>query len=235
MAIPGPRPDGSPVDAVLLDAYGTLVELRDPAARLGARLAAEGHPHPAERVAAALAAEIRFYRRHHDRGRDAESLAALRLDCARVLAEGLGPDVPPLPRLAGILVESLRFELIPDVLPALDDLAAAGLRLAVVSNWDAGLGEVLAGLGVAERFEAVATSAAVGVGKPHPGIFVHALAALRVAPARAVHCGDHPEHDCAGARGAGLRAVLIDRSGAHPDAACPRVRSLVDLRRLIGC
>jgi putative hydrolase of the HAD superfamily len=230
-----PRRDGSRVEAVLLDAYGTLVELRDPAARLGERLAAEGHPHPADRVHAALAGEIRFYRRHHDRGRDAASLAALRLDCARVLAEGLGPDVPPLPRLAGILVESLRFELIPDVLPALDDLAAAGLRLAVVSNWDAGLEEVLAGLGVAGRFETVAVSALVGAGKPHPAIFAHALGALGVPPTGAVHCGDHPDFDCAGARGAGVRGVLIDRSDAYPDALCPRIRSLLDLRPLIAC
>jgi putative hydrolase of the HAD superfamily len=235
VALPDPPGDRSPVDAVLLDAYGTLVELRDPAGRLGARLAAEGHPHPPDRVAAALAGEIRFYRRHHDRGRDPESLAALRLECARVLAEGLGPDVPSLPRLTAILVESLRFELIADALPALDDLAAAGLRLAVVSNWDAGLEEVLADLGVAERFEAVAVSAVVGVGKPHPAIFAHALDALGVPPARALHCGDHPEFDCAGARAAGVRAVLIDRTDAHPGAACPRVRSLVDLRSLTGC
>lgn len=220
---------------MLLDAYGTLVELRDPAARLGERLAAEGHPHPIGRVEAALAGEIRFYRRHHDRGRDAATLAALRLDCARVLAEGLGPDVPPLPRLAAILVESLRFELIPDVLPALDDLAAAGLRLAVVSNWDAGLGDVLADLGVAARFQALAVSALVGAGKPDPAIFAHALSALGVPPARALHCGDHPELDCAGARRAGLRAILIDRPDAHPDATCPRIRSLSELRGLTGC
>jgi HAD superfamily hydrolase (TIGR01549 family) len=231
---PDARRSGSPVEAVLLDAYGTLVELRDPGARLRDRLAAEGHPHPADRVEAALAGEIRFYRRHHDRGRDAASLAALRLDCARALAEGLGPDVPPLARLADILVESLRFELLPDVLPALDDLATAGLRLAVVSNWDVGLGAVLAGLGVAERFEAVAVSAVVGVGKPDPAIFAHALSLLRVTPARAIHCGDHPEYDCAGAQGAGVRGILIDRSDAHPEAPCPRVRSLVELRHLIG-
>lgn len=235
MAHRDPRPSGSPLEAVLLDAYGTLVELRDPAARLGERLAAEGHPHAADRVEAALAGEIRFYRRNHDRGRDAATLAALRLDCARVLAEGLGLDAPPLPRLAAILVESLRFELIPDVLPALDDLAAAGLRLAVVSNWDAGLGDVLADLGVAGRFEAVVVSAVVGAGKPDPAIFAHALSALGVSPTRALHCGDHPELDCAGAQRAGVRGVLIDRSNAYPDAACPRVRSLSELRGLTGC
>ena len=151
-----------------------------------------------------------------------------------MLAEGIGPDVPPLPRLAAILVESLRFELIPDVLPALDDLAEAGLRLAVVSNWDAGLEEVLAGLGVAGRFETVAVSAVVGAGKPHPAIFAHALDALGVPPARAVHCGDQPDADCAGARGAGLRGVLIDRSDA-PRSALPAHPLAVALRELIGC
>ena len=61
------------VDAVLLDAYGTLVTLDDPAGRLGALLAAEGHPHPPDRVAAALRAEVLHYRAHHDEGRDAAS------------------------------------------------------------------------------------------------------------------------------------------------------------------
>ena len=88
---------------------------------------------------------------------------------------------------------------------------------------------------MAGRFETVAVSAVVGAGKPHPAIFAHALDALGVPPARAVHCGDQPDADCAGARGAGLRGVLIDRSDAHPDAPCPRIRSLLALRGLIGC
>jgi putative hydrolase of the HAD superfamily len=230
-----PRSPASRVEAVLLDAHGTLVTLRDPAGRLHDLLAAAGHPHPPDRVAAALADEIRYYRRHHDRGRDQATLAALRLDCARVLAEGLGSGAPPLPRLAEILVESLRFELLPDVLPALDDLRAAGFRLAVVSNWDVSLEAVLADLGVADRFDAVAVSAVVGAGKPDPAIFAYALSHLGVPAARAVHCGDLPEYDCAGARDAGLRAVLIDRAGRYPDAPCPRVRSLMELRGLLSC
>ena len=224
-----PRHDAVPVEAVLLDAYGTLVALDDPAGRLGAMLAAEGHPHPADRVAAALRAEVLYYREHHDEGSDRASLASLRLRCAGVLAEGLGDDVPPLPRLTEILVDALRFHLLPDVLPALDALGDAGLRLGVVSNWDCGLGDVLAGLGVADRFGAVASSAVVGAGKPHPAIFHHALDALGVAPAAALHCGDLPAYDCVGAAAAGVRGVLIDRAGGAAAGPCPTIATLPEL------
>jgi putative hydrolase of the HAD superfamily len=224
-----PRPPAVPVEAVLLDAYGTLVALDDPAGRLGALLAAEGHPHPPERVASALRAEVLHYRAHHDEGRDPASLASLRLNCAAVLAEGLGDDVPPLPRLTELLVDALRFTLLPDALPALDALAGAGLRLGVVSNWDCSLGDVLAGLGVADRFGVVSVSAVVGAGKPDPRIFRHALGALGVAPEAAMHCGDLPAYDCAGAAAAGVRGVLIDRAGAIADGPCPRIRRLRDL------
>jgi putative hydrolase of the HAD superfamily len=218
---------------VLLDAYGTLLRLPPPAPRLRALLAAEGHEHPEERVAAAVAAEVRYYRGHHDRGRDAASLAELRRDCAAVIAEELGVDVPPLPRLAELLVASLRFELMPDALPALDALDARGARLGVVSNWDYDLPRVLAGLGVADRFAAVETSAAAGAAKPDPAIFLRAVARLGAAPADAVHCGDSPHFDCAGARAAGIEGVLIDRDGEAPPGPCRRIATLVELARVI--
>ena len=224
-----PLRDAVRVEAVLLDAYGTLVTLDDPVGRLGALLAAEGHRHPPGRVATALRAEVLHYRAHHDEGYDAASLASLRLRCAAVLAEGLGDDVPPLPRLTEILVDALRFDLLPDALPALDAMGAAGLRLGVVSNWDYGLGDVLDGLGVGDRFGVVATSAAVGAGKPDPAIFHHALDALGVAPSAALHCGDLPAYDCAGAAAAGVRAVLIDRAGGLAAGPCPTIAALPDL------
>jgi FMN phosphatase YigB (HAD superfamily) len=224
-----PVAHGSPVEAVLLDAFGTLLELEPPVPVLAARLAAAGHPHPRERVAAALRTEILHYRAHQDTARDRASLDALRRDCARVLAEGLGGDAPPLDELTPILLGSLRFRLLPDALPALDALAAAGTSLAVVSNWDCGLPEVLAELGVAGRFRAVSVSAVVGSPKPGPAIFADALARLGVPAGRALHCGDRPEYDCAGARAAGVRAVLIDRDGSLAGAACPRIRRLPEL------
>ncbi len=107
------------------------------------------------------------------------------------------------------------------------------MRLAIVSNWDCALPEVLRALGVAERFELVAVSAVVGARKPDPAIFLHALGRMGVAPAAALHCGDLPEADCIGARRAGVRAVLVDRRGAHADGPCPRLSSLAELPPLI--
>lgn len=220
--------------AVLLDAFGTLLELEPPAPRLAALLAEAGHPHPEPVMAEALRAEIAFYRANHDRGRDAASLAALRHDCAAVLAAHLGAGAPPLPRLAELLVAALRFRLLPDALPALEALAARGVRLAVASNWDCSLPQTLAGLGVANRFELVATSAVAGARKPSPGLFHHVLGHLGLPASAALHCGDDPAMDCAGATQAGVRAVLIDREGRHPEAPCPRIRVLTELVEHLG-
>lgn len=222
------------MEAVLLDAFGTLLEMDPPAPRLRRLLADAGYEHSEQRVAAAVAAEIRHYRLHHDRGRDAASLAALRVECAAVLAGELGGRAPSPDRLAPLLVDSLRFRLAADALPALDALERGGVALAVVSNWDCGLPGVLADLGVAHRFAAVSVSALVGARKPDPAIFRHALDALGVAPARALHCGDQPRLDCLGARRAGVRAVIVDRAGRLPPGPCPRIRDLSEIALRAG-
>ncbi|MGD9573621.1 MAG: HAD family hydrolase [Thermoleophilia bacterium] len=217
------------MDAVLLDAYGTLVTLDAPVPRLRALLAADGHDHTEEAVGAALRAEVLHYRAHHDRGRDAASLAALRRECAGVLAAALGGDAPPPGRLADILVAALRFVPFPDALPALHGLRDLGMRIGVVSNWDCGLGDVLDDLGIAPLVDAVAVSAIVGAGKPDAAIFHDALRRLGVPARRALHCGDLPAADCAGARAAGVRAVLIDRAGGVTEGPCRRIRDLYEL------
>jgi HAD superfamily hydrolase (TIGR01549 family) len=221
-------------DAVLLDAFGTLVGLAPPVPRLVEGLRAAGHEHPEPAVAAALEAEMGFYRANHDDGRDAASLAELRLACARVLCDELGDGAPPPEVMAGLLMESIEFVLLPDAVPALDALGAEGYRLAVVSNWDCELPEELERLGIADRFEAVAVSALVGARKPSPGLFHWVLGRMGVAADRAVHCGDQPEPDCLGARQAGVRAVIVDRAGRHAEARCPRIRALTDLPALLA-
>jgi len=101
----------------------------------------------------------------------------------------------------------------PEVPAALDRLAARGLALAVVSNWDERLPRLLAALGFAERFAAIVVSAEVGVEKPHRRIFEIAAERLGVAPDRIVHVGDRRLEDVEGAEAAGLRALWLDRGG----------------------
>jgi putative hydrolase of the HAD superfamily len=106
----------------------------------------------------------------------------------------------------------------PDVVPALEALRGLGLRLAVVSNFDERLPELLEGLGLARRVDAVVTSAALGLAKPNPAIFRRAVEELGVEPAAAIHVGDHGLEDIEGAQGAGLEAIRLDRAGSGRQA-----------------
>jgi putative hydrolase of the HAD superfamily len=103
--------------------------------------------------------------------------------------------------------------------PVLRTLRAEGYALAIVSNFDGRLGPVLEGLGLRSCLDAVVCSAHAGVAKPDPRIFHHALALLARTPAEALHVGDDPVIDVAGARAAGLHAALIRRTEPESIAA----------------
>jgi HAD superfamily hydrolase (TIGR01509 family) len=122
----------------------------------------------------------------------------------------------------------------PDVGPALGALRDAGLRLAVVSNWGWTAPELLHLLELAGHFDAFAISARGGYQKPHPALFRHALDALAVAADDAIHVGDNPAADVAGAQRAGVAPVLIDRHGRHAADRVPVIRDLCELLDLLG-
>ena len=222
------------VRAVLLDALGTLVELQPPGPRLRARLeelsGVDVGPEAAER---AFAAEIGHYLAHHMEGRDRERLERLRDDCAAVMHEALG--VPGIERavVRRAMIESLEFAAFPDAAPALRELRSRGLRLVVASNWDCSLPEWLDGAGLGQLVDGVASSAVVGEAKPSPVVFRAALALAGVGPDEAIHVGDSVENDIAGARAAGIRALLVDRSAAPAPAGVETVRSLGELASLL--
>lgn len=107
----------------------------------------------------------------------------------------------------------------PDAVPALDAMRSLGLRLAVISNFDERLPGLLAGLDLARRVDLVLTSSSVGLAKPNPRLFLHALERLEVEAGAALHVGDHPLEDVEGAQAAGMEAVLLVRGGAAAGAA----------------
>jgi putative hydrolase of the HAD superfamily len=190
------------LDAVTIDAYGTLITVRDPVAALDRALRARGVERTPEQVAAAFAEEGRYYRERSYEGADEASLALLRRDCAAVFLRALEADLDP-GEFARPYVDALEFEPEPGAVEAVAELERLGLRLAVVSNWDVALTGYLAELGLAGRFETIVTSAEAGAPKPDPRIFELALERLRVRPERALHVGDSPA-DEEGARAAGM-------------------------------
>jgi len=212
--------------AVLLDALGTLIELETPWPHLERELGARGVVVDLEAARVAMLAEMAYYRAHHDEARNWAALKDLRRRCAAVVRESLGTSLP-LADVEDALLAAIRFRPFPEVPAALERLRTGGARLAVVSNWDVSLHDVLERTGLRRLVDAVVISAEVGAAKPDPAIFRAALERLGATAAEAVHVGDSVETDVAGARATGLQAVLVARNGAQaPDGV--RVVSSLD-------
>ncbi|HEX8814263.1 MAG TPA: HAD family hydrolase [Terriglobales bacterium] len=102
-------------------------------------------------------------------------------------------------------------------------------RLAVISNADGKITELLTRNGIADCFETITDSGLIGREKPHPAIFAAALESLGVAPQESLYVGDVHSVDYAGALAAGMQAILFDVAGAYKEDGLPRVASLEEL------
>jgi putative hydrolase of the HAD superfamily len=90
-------------------------------------------------------------------------------------------------------------------------------------------------LGLAQFLDAAVFSSEVGVRKPDPRIFVHALRALGRPAARTVFVGDRLNDDVVGAQAVGMRTILTrefrqeDPTDVQPDAVVERLADVPDL------
>lgn len=121
------------------------------------------------------------------------------------------------------------WRLYPEIEAELRRLEALGVPLGVVSNFDSRLEGILETLGISGHFRHIHYSSRSGSAKPHPGIFRQACEMLNVAPAATLHIGDSYPLDLCGAREAGLQALWLDRSAAADSDQC--LNSLAGLAR----
>ena len=188
----------SDLDAVTLDAYGTLVTLRDPIPELQAALKQRGVTQPNDDIRAAFRTEVAYYREHSGTGYDEEGLKQLQRTCAQVFLGALGADLDA-DEFGPVYAGSMHFDVLPGVRESLEKLHALGLELAVVANWDLSLERMLGGAGITDFFSVVVHAAQ----KPAPDGLLRALAALGVEPRRSMHIGDD-DVDAKGAAAAGM-------------------------------
>jgi putative hydrolase of the HAD superfamily len=117
-----------------------------------------------------------------------------------------------------------------DVAPVLDELKSQGLILGLISNIEQDMTEIFSRLKLPAWLTVLVTSQDAGAGKPRPEIFRYALERAGVKPAEALYIGDQYQVDVVGARGAGMKAILLDRGDYYKDITdCPRIRSLAEV------
>jgi putative hydrolase of the HAD superfamily len=123
-------------------------------------------------------------------------------------------------------------DLYEDVLPGLEQLRRR-YRLFTASNGNADLTRI----GLAHFFERTVAARHVGALKPDPAIFHKVIEGTDLQAADVVYVGDDPHLDVAGARGAGMHAIWIDRQGVEwPAEIAPpahTIRSLTELAQLL--
>lgn len=87
-------------------------------------------------------------------------------------------------------------------------------KLGVISNGPSDLQRYKLKLFDLEReFDPIVISGEVGVAKPDPKIFRHALERAKVLPSEALYVGDSPTYDIAGAKGIGMKMAWVNRDG----------------------
>jgi len=123
------------------------------------------------------------------------------------------------------------FELYEDVLPVLDELRKAGMRIGLVSNSARDVHEFAQHHAL--DIDAGISSFQHGKTKPHASIFKAVLDLLEVEPHEAAMVGDTIQDDIEGALALGMRAVLVDRLGLQP-AFEPKIADLYALPAALG-
>lgn len=126
-----------------------------------------------------------------------------------------------------------QIDIFPEVQPTLEILAKT-YTLGVLTNGNADVRR----LGLADYFAFALSAEDVGIGKPDSAPFREALKRSGVDAGAAVHIGDHPGDDIAGAQQAGFRAIWFNPTGKpweadkHPDG---EIQSLTELPALLRC
>jgi HAD superfamily hydrolase (TIGR01509 family) len=178
------------LDAVTLDANGTLVGLVDPVPKLVQILRQHGVERSATAVRRAVEAEGTVYAGRSIEAHERTGFRTLQRECTRVFLEHVGAGAVDAEDFAPAYVGTMQFEPLSGVRESVRRLRSCGLELAVVANFDLTLHDRLEQLGLASAFTTVVTPADAGVAKPDAAIFELALEHLAVRPRRALHIGD---------------------------------------------
>lgn len=206
----GPAPDGELVAKVLRNLPGTLIPDDFPTRfdTVIRRLGPTGHV------------------------QGVRSTFETRLRCA---AQDCGADIPDLRRAMEAVFTALPDARIdPEAASAVRDLHATGLRCVLASNTDRPERvrlQTLRAAGIADCFDALVLSSALGIRKPDPRFYAAVTEAAGCPPENVLFVGDNPETDAVGPEEFGMSAVLVG-SGLRPEGLPAGITTISHLREL---
>jgi len=211
------------IRAVIFDCYSTLIDIKTNEEReevfhyLSLYLQYYGAKMGAESLKSALKLEREQYSHSKD-----ERYPEVDIEIVfRNLLKKEGLDNPFLAESCCKLFRVLSreyFQLFPDSVPVLQEMRQKGYQLGVISDAQKVFcldeGKML---GLSPFFSRIIMSTHLGFRKPDPRIFIVACTLLKIPPMEAVYIGNDPETDIGGAKGVGMRAILLDRKGENTD------------------
>ncbi|HZW76055.1 MAG TPA: HAD-IA family hydrolase [Caldimonas sp.] len=212
------------IRAVLFDAVGTLIHLREPVGETYARFArACGVDAPPAAIEAAFPRVLQAMPQMAFAGRPPAAVRVAEREWWRTVvrsvfdAAGVAPHVVDVDRcfdqLFAHFAGAAAWRCGDGVVDTLRTLRTRGIAVGMVSNFDHRLPALLDALGIAALFDAVVLPADAGAAKPDRRIFTCALARLGVPADEALYVGDDVADDAGGARRAGLGAVDVTALG----------------------
>jgi len=228
------------IKAVFFDWFHTLAQFEPPRSQLYRQAFQEfGIELSPEKVRrGVLLADQYFFEENAKspvNGRSPEEQAEVYIRYPKAILAEAGAKAPaelPLKILKRVREQfkGVTFALFDDVLSNLKALKEQKLILGLLTNLDTDVASICRKLGLEPYLDFVVTSREAGVDKPNPPIFLAALDRAGVNASEAVHVGDQYRFDVIGARGVGIKPVLIDRYDVYPEVGdCPRIHSLAEL------
>jgi putative hydrolase of the HAD superfamily len=210
------RSSVAPFEGVLIDLYGTLVTA-------GSRAFRAPHLHEMARVLGVDALEFESDWAHSLGARVLGELGTLEETIVEIAARhGVRPPSHDVRRAAEIRLAFSRatLESCRPVLPGLDALRRADLRLAVVSDCSEETARLWTSTPLGERIQITVFSCIEGVCKPDPRMYRAALQRLDLPAGRCAFVGDGGSRELTGATALGLTAHLYRFPGddGQPDA-----------------